>query len=86
MPERKSYVSGTPNWIDLQTTDQAAAKQFYGELFGWIYNDQPIDEENKVILVDAKGADDDTIKESAEACPTDAIILIDEASGEQIYP
>jgi uncharacterized protein len=48
MPERKSYVSGTPNWIDLQTTDQAAAKQFYGELFGWIYNDQPIDEENKV--------------------------------------
>jgi ferredoxin len=45
-----------------------------------------IDEENKVVLVDAKGADDDTIKESAEACPTDAIILIDEKSGEQIYP
>ena len=35
MPERKSYASGTPNWVDLQTTDQAAAKQFYGELFGW---------------------------------------------------
>ncbi len=49
MPERKSYVSGTPNWVDLQTTDQAAAKQFYGELFGWKYNDLPVDEDNGVV-------------------------------------
>jgi uncharacterized protein len=48
MPERKSYASGTPNWVDVQTSDQAAAKQFYGELFGWVYNDQPIDEANGV--------------------------------------
>ena len=35
MPERTSYASGTPSWIDLQTSDQGAAKQFYGELFGF---------------------------------------------------
>ena len=48
MPERKSYASGMPNWVDLQTTDPAAAKQFYGELFGWSYNDLPVDEANGV--------------------------------------
>lgn len=48
MPERKSYVSGTPNWVDLQTTDQAAAKQFYSGLFGWDFDDQPIDAANGV--------------------------------------
>jgi uncharacterized protein len=44
MPERTSYAQGTPNWVDLQTTDQAAAKAFYGGLFGWTYDDQPMGE------------------------------------------
>ena len=35
MPTRDSYAQGTPNWVDLQTTDQTAAKAFYGGLFGW---------------------------------------------------
>jgi len=30
--------------VDLQTTDQAAAKDFYGGLFGWTYDDQPMGE------------------------------------------
>ncbi len=29
-------------WIELATTDQAAAKHFYGSLFGWTANDVPI--------------------------------------------
>jgi len=41
MPERKEYAPGTPSWVDLQTTDQAAAKSFYGQLFGWTYEDNP---------------------------------------------
>jgi uncharacterized protein len=44
MPERKSYAQGTPNWVDLQTSDQNAAKQFYAGLFGWTYDDQPMDQ------------------------------------------
>ena len=42
MPERTSYVQGTPNWVDLQTSNQVAAKEFYGELFGWTYVDEPV--------------------------------------------
>jgi len=43
MPARDSYAQGTPNWVDLQTTDQAAAKSFYSGLFGWSYDDQQMD-------------------------------------------
>ena len=42
MPERTSYAQGTPSWVDLPTTDQAAAKAFYAGLFGWTYDDQPM--------------------------------------------
>jgi predicted enzyme related to lactoylglutathione lyase len=44
MPVRTSYAQGTPNWVDLQTTDQPAAKAFYAGLFGWTYDDQPMGE------------------------------------------
>jgi predicted enzyme related to lactoylglutathione lyase len=59
MPERKEYAPGTPSWVDLQTTDQDAAKKFYGELFGWSYNDQPVDEANGVFysMAQTKGHD-----------------------------
>ncbi len=45
-----------------------------------------LDEEGKAIVIDAHGADDETIKLAAEACPTRAIILQDEATGKQLYP
>jgi predicted enzyme related to lactoylglutathione lyase len=44
MPERTSYAQGTPSWVDLPTTDQDAAKAFYAGLFGWTYDDQPMDQ------------------------------------------
>ncbi|OSC42533.1 VOC family protein [Mycobacterium decipiens] len=42
MPKRTEYAPGTPNWVDLQTTDQSAAKGFYTTLFGWSYDDNPM--------------------------------------------
>jgi uncharacterized protein len=39
MADRESYAQGTPSWVDLATTDIAGAKAFYGELFGWSFND-----------------------------------------------
>jgi predicted enzyme related to lactoylglutathione lyase len=33
--ELNSYEHGVPSWVDLGTSDVAAAEQFYGELFGW---------------------------------------------------
>lgn len=31
----ESYAAGTPSWVDLMTTDQNGAVDFYGEIFGW---------------------------------------------------
>src|ERR1700680_393838 len=44
MPARTSYIEGTPNWVDLQTTDVDAAKAFYAGIFGWTFDDQPMPE------------------------------------------
>ncbi len=44
MGERTSYTPGTFSWTDLATTDQEAAKKFYGELFGWEAQDNPVGE------------------------------------------
>ncbi|MBD3328134.1 ferredoxin [Candidatus Peregrinibacteria bacterium] len=45
-----------------------------------------LDDEGKAVVIDANGADDETIKLAAEACPVRAIFLYDEKSGKQIYP
>ena len=42
MARRTHYTPGTFCWTDLTTTDQAAAKAFYGELFGWEANDREV--------------------------------------------
>jgi predicted enzyme related to lactoylglutathione lyase len=44
MPDRTSHKAGTISWADLATTDPAAAKEFYGGLFGWEYDDLPAGE------------------------------------------
>src|SRR4051794_41836549 len=30
-----AWAPGTPCWVDLMTTDQDAAREFYAALFGW---------------------------------------------------
>ena len=44
MSKVESYKQGTPSWTDLSTTDQDAAKEFYSALFGWQYQDNPMDD------------------------------------------
>jgi len=44
-----------------------------------------LDKDNKAVVVDAHGSDDDTILLAAQSCPVQAIKLFDEA-GKQIYP
>jgi predicted enzyme related to lactoylglutathione lyase len=43
MGERTEHKPGTFSWADLATTDPDAAKRFYGDLFGWSYDDMPVD-------------------------------------------
>jgi predicted enzyme related to lactoylglutathione lyase len=42
MTVHTAYRQGTPCWVDLQTSDQQAAKEFYGRLFGWTFDDRPM--------------------------------------------
>jgi predicted enzyme related to lactoylglutathione lyase len=41
MTTRTEYAHGEFCWVDLATTDPAAAKSFYGTLFGWECTDMP---------------------------------------------
>ena len=41
MGEVASYPVGTFSWVDLGTTDLAAATAFYARLFGWGAQDIP---------------------------------------------
>lgn len=41
MPTQTSYKPGTFSWVDLVTRDANAAKQFYGALLGWSFDDLP---------------------------------------------
>jgi len=41
MAIRSGFAQGEVCWADLQTSDVAAAKDFYAALFGWRYEDLP---------------------------------------------
>src|SRR5436305_14659104 len=58
MPDVDKHAPGTFAWLELATTDQAGAKQFYSQLFGWTANDFPTGpgEVYTVFQVDGKSA------------------------------
>ena len=41
MSERSSYATGVPCWVDLISSDPAAARACYGPRFGWTYEVGP---------------------------------------------
>jgi len=46
MSEYTKHEPGTFSWVELGTTDQAGAKAFYTELFGWSFNDSEMEPGN----------------------------------------
>ena len=44
-----------------------------------------LDDENKIVVTDANSVDDETLMQSAQACPTKAIFLYDN-DGNQVWP
>ena len=42
MPQIEKHSPGSFCWFELATTDQNAAKRFYGSMFGWTANDSPM--------------------------------------------
>ncbi|MCW3057267.1 MAG: Glyoxalase/bleomycin resistance protein/dioxygenase [Solirubrobacterales bacterium] len=57
MGERTGYAPGTFCWTDLTTTDQPAAKQFYGALFGWEAEDLPVGDGVSYSMMRLRGKD-----------------------------
>jgi predicted enzyme related to lactoylglutathione lyase len=45
MGKRTEHAPGTFSYVELSTNDADGAKSFYGELFGWDYDDNPLPEE-----------------------------------------
>ena len=58
MPHIDSHPPGSFSWVELGTSDQSAAKNFYGSLFGWEANDMPIgpDEHYTIFRLEARDA------------------------------
>jgi predicted enzyme related to lactoylglutathione lyase len=44
MAERTSYPHGTFGWVEVATPRQEEAKAFLSELFGWEFDDMPVDD------------------------------------------
>jgi predicted enzyme related to lactoylglutathione lyase len=55
--QRSEYKPGTFCWADLATTDPDAAKEFYGDLFGWEAEDVPTGDDGGVYTMLKKGDD-----------------------------
>jgi len=49
MGQRTQFTPGTFIWADLATTDQDAAKTFYGDLFSWTADDMPVGDEEGTV-------------------------------------
>lgn len=57
MDALKPHATGSFCWVELGTTDAAAAKQFYGDLMGWQAEDVPMPEGvYSMMLLDGKPA------------------------------
>jgi uncharacterized protein len=57
MPNIDKHAPGTFCWIELGTTDQNAAKSFYGSLFGWVPNDFPMGPDSLYTIFQLEGRD-----------------------------
>jgi len=57
MPEVTKHEPGAFSWVELATSDAAAAKKFYQSLFGWEPVDQPTGPDMVYTLFKKKGND-----------------------------
>jgi predicted enzyme related to lactoylglutathione lyase len=55
MPKFDSYVQGTPSYVELITPDRAGAKEFYGPLFGWEFDEVAMGEEGHYATATKEG-------------------------------
>jgi predicted enzyme related to lactoylglutathione lyase len=69
MGTRSEHAPGTFSWVDLSTGDAAAAKSFYGGLFGWDFEDNEIPDGGVYMMCKVGGASVCAIAEQGEVSP-----------------
>ena len=70
MPERDGYIPGVPCWIDTSQPDPEAAVRFYGELFGWDFEDvMPEGSPQKYFMARIRGGDVAAVGSLPEGAP-----------------
>jgi predicted enzyme related to lactoylglutathione lyase len=57
MPHIDKHPPGSFSWLELGTSDQGAAKSFYGALFGWQANDFPMGPDGTYTIFQIEGRD-----------------------------
>jgi uncharacterized protein len=74
MPERDGYLPGVPCWIDTSQPDPEAAVSFYGELFGWEFEDvMPPGSDGKYFIGRIRGGDVAAVGSVPEGAPPAAM-------------
>jgi predicted enzyme related to lactoylglutathione lyase len=69
MGERDRHEPGTFSWSDLATPDTEASKGFYGELFGWEFEDNPIPDDGVYVMARIGGCAAAAMFETTERHP-----------------
>jgi uncharacterized protein len=73
MGKRTEHAPGTFSWVELSTNDVDGAKNFYGGLFGWDFDDQEIPAEaggGVYVMCEVDGDHAAAISQSREGDPT----------------
>jgi uncharacterized protein len=68
--ERDGYPAGVPCWVDTDQPDASSAAAFYGELFGWEFEDRmPSDSPNRYFVAQLRGRDVAGVASRPEGAP-----------------
>ena len=82
MGNRDSYEHGTFSWTDLATPDAQASKDFYGALFGWDYEDNPIPGDGVYVMARIDGRSAAAMFETTDRHPAWAsYVTVDDLDG-----
>jgi predicted enzyme related to lactoylglutathione lyase len=69
MGERERHEPGTFSWTDLTTPDAGAAKEYYGGLFGWEFEDNPVPGDGVYVMARLDGRAAAAMYETTERHP-----------------
>lgn len=88
MPHIEAHAPGSFTWVELHSTDQEAAKRFYGSLFGWRAVDFPMGPAGVYTMFQLDGKDAGaccTLREEmrAQGVPPHWLLYIESANADE---